>query len=300
MSDRPPLTPRHWPTWLGVATGWLLAQLPWALQRWLGPPLGRLLQVLLRKRRHAATVNLRLCFPELDEPARTTLLRRHFESLGLAVFEFLRAWWGSLAAVERHYRVSGLEHYHAASAGGRGVILVSAHFTTLELCMRLLCRHLPVAGLYRPHRQPVMEWAVLHGRRRYAAAMFSRNELRPVIRHLKQGGIVWFAPDQETKGGHSVWVPFFGRPSWSLTSTHQLARLSGAAVLPMFHQRLADGSYVLELGAALDGFPGPDETVDTARIMALFETLIRRAPEQYLWLHKRFKRQPDGGASPYD
>ncbi|HEX5757517.1 MAG TPA: LpxL/LpxP family Kdo(2)-lipid IV(A) lauroyl/palmitoleoyl acyltransferase [Arenimonas sp.] len=299
MSALPPRSPRHWPTWLGVALGVFLARWPWALQRRVGPPLGRLLQRLLRKRRRAAAINLALCFPELDDAAREALLRRHFEALGMAVFEFLRAWWGDLRAVESHYRVSGLEHVEALRASGRGVLLVSCHFTTLELCMRLMCRHLPVAGMYRPHRQPVMEWAVKRGRMRYAAGMFTREELRPAIRHLKQGGILWFAPDQETKGGHSVWAPFFGRPAWSLTSTHQLARLSGAAVLPMFHRRLPDGSYELEVGAPLEDFPGNDETADTARIMALFETLIRRAPEQYLWVHQRFKRQADGGPNPY-
>lgn len=299
MSDTPPLSPRHWPTWLGIAAGVFLAHWPWRLQQWLGPPLGRLLQFLLRRRAHAAAVNLRLCFPELDAAARAALLREHFASLGMAVFEFLRAWWGDLRPVERRYTVSGLEQVEAVRAQGRGVLLVSCHFTTLEICMRLMCRHLPVAGMYRPHRQPAMEWAVKHGRLRYAAGMFTREELRPAIRHLKQGGILWFAPDQETKGGHSVWAPFFGRPAWSLTSTHQLARLSGAAVLPMFHQRLADGSYQLEVGAPLEGFPSRDETADTARIMALFESLIRRAPAQYLWVHKRFKRQPDGGPDPY-
>ena len=300
MTDAAPLAPRHWPTWLGVAIGWLLGNLPWSLQRWLGPRLGRLLRLLLRSRGRAAAVNLRLCFPELDEPARRALLRAHFESLGLSVFEFLRAWWGRLAPVDQHYRITGLEHYQAARAGGRGVILVSAHFTTLELCMRLFCRHMVVAGMYRPHAQPAMEWAVKRGRMRYAAAMFSREELRPAIRFLKQGGTLWFAPDQETRRGDSVFVPFFGHPAWSLTSTHQMARLSGAAVLPCSHRRLADGSYELEISPPLADFPSHDATADTTRIMAVIEALIRRAPEQYLWLHKRFKRQPEGGPHRYD
>jgi KDO2-lipid IV(A) lauroyltransferase len=144
-----------------------------------------------------------------------------------------------------------------------------------------------------------MEWAVRRGRLRYAAAMFTREELRPALRHLKQGGALWFAPDQDTRRGESVFVPFFGRPAWSLTSTHQLARLSGAAVLPFFHRRRADGGYDLELQPALADFPSADAHADTARVMATIEAMIRRAPEQYLWLHQRFKRRPEGSAALY-
>lgn len=129
--------------------------------------------------------------------------------------------------------------------------------------------------------------------------MFARDELRPAVRFLRTGGVLWFAPDQETRRGDSVFVPFFGRPAWSLTSTHQLARLTGATVLPLFHQRLGDNSYELEIGAPLENFPSDDPTADTARVMAILEQLIRRCPGQYLWVHRRFKRQPDGGASPY-
>ena len=298
--DAPPLSPRTWPTWLAVGLGWTLARWPWWLQRKVGPVLGDVLFHVLRSRRRTAATNLALCFPDLDDAARADLLRRNFRSLGLGMFEFVRAWWGRLAPVDRGLELTGLEHLDAARADGRGVILVSAHFTTLELCLRLLCQHAPIAGMYRPHEQPALEWAVKRGRLRHASAMFARDELRPALRHLKQGGILWFAPDQETRRGDSVFVPFFGQPAWSLTSTHQLARLSGAAVLSLFHERLDDGRYRIEIQPALDGFPGTDATEDTARVMAALEAVIRRRPDQYLWLHQRFKRQPDGSRRRYD
>lgn len=295
----PPLSPRTWPTWLAVGLGWTIARWPWWLQRRAGPVLGRALMHLLRSRRRVADTNLRLCFPELDEAARARLLRSNFESLGLGVFEFLRAWWGRLAPVDAGCEITGLERLAAARADGRGVILVSAHFTTLEVCLRLLCQHIELGAMYRPHEQEAMEWAVKRGRLRHAKAMFARDELRPAIRHLKQGGVLWFAPDQETRRGESVFVPFFGQPALSLTSTHQLARLGNAAVLPLFHERLDDGRYRLEIGEPLEAFPTRDATADTARIMATLEGLIRRRPEQYLWLHQRFKRQPDGTRRQY-
>jgi KDO2-lipid IV(A) lauroyltransferase len=294
----PPLSPRNWPAWLLIGLGWTVARWPLWLQRALGPALGWLLFHLLRARRRAAATNLALCFPELDDQARAALLRRNFRELGLGLFEFLRAWWGRLPA-PGECELDGLQHLEAARAGGRGAILVSAHFTTLEISMRLLCQHIPLAGMYRPHEQPAMEWAVKRGRLRHAVAMFARDELRPALRHLKQGGLLWFAPDQETRRGDSVFVPFFGQSAWSLTSTHQLARLSGAAVLPLFHERLADGRYRINILPMLEDFPGTDATADTARVMATLEALIRRCPSQYLWLHQRFKRQPDGSTRRY-
>lgn len=295
----PPRGPRHWPTWIGLGLLWSLAQLPWPLQRGLGRAIGALLPVFARRRVWIARRNLELCFPALDHAARERLLREHLASVGIGLFEFTRAWWGSIDALRPGVTVAGLEHLAAARAQGRGVIVISAHFMTLELCGRLLCDHVPLAGMYRPHEQPVMEWAVRRGRLRYASAMFTRDELRPALRHLKQGGALWFAPDQETRRGESVFVPFFGRPAWSLTSTHQLARLSGASVLPFFHRRRDDGSFELEILPALADFPGPDATADTARVMATIEAMIRRAPAQYLWLHQRFKRTPEGEGPVY-
>ena len=293
-----PLGPRHWPMWLLLGAMAALAHLPWSLQRGLGRGLGAFLRMAMGSRRRVAMRNLELCFPELDATGRRRLLRASFAALGIGLFEFARAWWGRWPVAPDRVRLHGLKHLQAAVAAGRGVILVSGHFTTLEICGRLLCAHVPLAGMYRPHSQPALEWAVKRGRLRYAAAMFSREELRPAIRHLKDGGVLWFAPDQETRRGESVYVPFFGRPASSLTSTHQMARLSGAAVLAFAHQRRADGGYDLRLSPAFDDFPSRDATADTAVVMERIEAMVRAAPEQYLWIHRRFKRQPDGG-DPY-
>lgn len=288
----PPLAPRHWPAWLGIGAAALLARLPWSLQRWLGSAIGGVLMRIAGARRRVAARNITLCFPELDPAAQTALLRESFAELGIGLFEFARAWWGSVAPMRGRVVVEGLEHLQAARAGGRGVIIVSGHFVTLELAARLMCEHAPLAGMYRPHDGAAMEWAVRRGRLRYASAMFTREELRPAIRHLKQGGLLWFAPDQDTRRGDSVFVPFFGQQAYSLTSTHQLARLSGAAVMGFAHVRHDDGHYSLRLTPVFDDFPSADATTNTARVMREIETMIRAAPGQYLWIHRRFKRQP--------
>ena len=297
--SRPPLAPATWLSWLGIGVLVALARLPWSWQRTLGRAFGALLRVALGARRKIAARNIELCFPELDDDARSALLREHFAALGIGLFEFARAWWGSIAPLRRGLDIEGLEHLAAARADGRGVIVVSGHFTTLEVCGRLLCDHVPLAGMYRPYPQPAMEWAVLRGRARYAAAMFSKQDVRGAVRHLKRGGLLWYAPDQDPSRGDSVFVPFLGQPAHSLTSTHQLARLSGAAVVLFEHARLDDGRYRLRLWPAFDAFPSDDATCDTARVMAGIETMVRHAPAQYLWIHRRFKRRPAGSDDMY-
>ena len=298
-STSPPLAPRTWPAWIAIAFGWTLARWPSRLQTLGGKALGRLMQAVMWQRGRNAGINLALCFPELGDAERKRILHDMFTALGLGVFEFLRAWWGRLSPKDPAYTFKGLENLRAAQALGNGVILVSAHFTTLEICVRLLCRDVEINGMYRPHESDALEWAVKKARARYTKQMFSRDEIRPALRCLKQGGVLWFAPDQETRRGESVFVPFFNQPASSLTSTHQMARMSGAAVLPFFHQRNSDGSYSLEIWPALENFPSADATADTARVMASMEQLIRRAPAQYLWIHQRFKRTPDGKSNHY-
>jgi Kdo2-lipid IVA lauroyltransferase/acyltransferase len=284
--------------WLGYFAMWTAAQLPWPLQRALGRVVGWLARLLIAERRRAARINIALCFPELGEAAREKLLREHFRDVGIGLFEFARAWWGSAEPMRRTVRIEGLDHVHELQGRKRGVLFVSGHFMTLELCGRLMCDHLPLAGMYRRLRSPVLEWAVKRGRLRYACAMYSNDEIRPAMRHLKHGGFLWYAPDQDMRGKDTVFAPFFGVPAATITATHQFARLSGCAVVPFFHRR--DGAdYVLRVGAPLADFPSGDATVDSARVNASIEAMVREAPSQYLWIHRRFKRRPAGMVSPY-
>ena len=284
--------------WFAIGAMWIGAQLPWWLQRGLGCGIGALLLWLLPARRRAAETNLRLCFPDMSDAQRTALLQASFAGLGVGLFEFARAWWGSIEPMRRNVRIEGLEHLHALQAQGRGALLISGHFMTLELCGRLLCDHIPLAGMYRRHRNPVFEWAVMRGRLRYATAMFNNDELRGAVRHLKRGGVLWYAPDQDMRGKDTVFAPFFGIPAATITASHQLARLTGCAVVPFFHRR--EGSrYLLRIAEPLADFPTANVTSDSARINVAIEAMVREAPSQYLWIHRRFKRQPGGAPSLY-
>ena len=280
-----------------------LARLPWPVQRRLGAIVGWLALRLSRSRREAARSNLALCLPELSEAQRETLLRENFRDVGIGLFEFARAWWGDAEPMRGTATIEGLDILQRLQAEGRGVLLVSGHFMTLEMCGRLLCDHVPLAGMYRRHRSPVMEWAVLRGRLRYASAMFGNGDTRAAIRHLKRGGLLWYAPDQDMRGKDTVFAPFFGIPAATITATHQFSRLTGCAVVPFFHKRThhrhEGDRYVLRIGQPLAPFPTEDAVADTSAVNAAIEDMVREAPSQYLWLHRRFKRQPEGAPPRY-
>lgn len=295
------LWPWHWPAWLALGLIWLLARLPWRRAIVAGTALGTPLLRLLGRRRRIARINLALCFPDRDDNTRQGMLRENFRDLGRMLAEFALSWMASRSSFARiPHRISGLEHLHAAQAEGRGVLLVGAHFSHLELCARLIAQQVPLAGLYREHGSPVFEWAIKRRRLRYACAMFGRKELRATVRHLKQGGALWYAPDQDMRGKDSVFAPFFGIATSTITATHHLARMSGARVIAFHHRRLegTDG-YEIHLDAPMADFPGTDEVTDTARVNAEIEAMVRAAPTQYLWIHKRFKTRPAGEPSPY-
>jgi KDO2-lipid IV(A) lauroyltransferase len=294
------LTPRYWPSWLGLGILWLVAHLPFGALRMLGRMLGWLTRLLPGERRHVARRNLELCFPELDAAARARLLRASLADLGMMLVEFAFAWLGSERALARvPVQIDGLEHLQQCRAQGRGVLLVGAHFSHLELCARLVSQRIRIAGMYRIMDNPVFERTVLRARLGYAEAMFTKDELRGTVKHLKGGGTLWYAPDQDMRGKDSVFVPFFGVQAATITATHHLARLSGAAVLPFHHRRRDDGGYEIRIEAPLADFPSADVVADTARVNTAIEHMVRAAPVQYLWVHKRFKSRPPGEAPLY-
>lgn len=297
----PSLTsPRYWPSRLGLALVRAVARLPPPWLDRLARLAGWLASGLLVMRRHVAARNIALCFPELDAEQRRQLLRDTLHDSGRMLIEFALAWFGSDARIAAiPCRITGLEHLQAARAQGRGVLLVGGHFSHLELCARLVSQRIRISGMYRVMDDPVFEAAVLAARLHYAETMFTKDELRATVKYLKRGGTVWYAPDQDMRGKESVFVPFFGEPASTITATHHLARLSGALVLPFFHRREADGSYSLRLEAPLADFPSADIDADTARVNRAIEAMVREAPAQYLWLHKRFKTRPAGSPPVY-
>lgn len=282
-----------------MALLWPLAQLPVRWQLALGRATGRLLYPLVKRRRRIVQTNLALCFPELDEAAREALARRNFRATGQALAESIMAWWTPESRLTLELELRGREHLDAALSEGKGAILMSAHFTSLELLGRLLGQRLPLCALFRPHNNPLIEHYMVRARRRNLHTAIPRSDLRAMLRQLRAGRPVWYAGDQDMGLRYSVFAPFFGVQTATLTAISRLAKASGAPVLPVFYHYAGKGRYVVEFDAPLSDFPSGDELHDATRMNRLIEEAVRAHPEQYLWAHRRFKSRPPGEKYPY-
>lgn len=287
----PLLRPHHWPTWLAIGTLRALEPLPYPMLSLLGRALGSLAVRLPLPFVRIARTNLGICMPEMPERQREALLKEHFKSLGLAIFETALAWWGSKRRVARLTQLEGMGHLQTALERGRGAILLSAHFTTLEIGGRVLCDQTPgkVNIMYRPTANAVLERFLMRNRSHRAKRAIPRDDVRTLISSLKANEPVWYAPDQAYRKKGAEMVPFFGIPAATNTATSRLARMTGAAVLPYFQERMHDGRYRMVIYPMLENFPSDDPVADARRFNALIEAQVRRVPEQYLWIHRRFK-----------
>lgn len=295
--------PRYWPMWLLLGALYGAARLPYAWHGPIGRALGRALALVRRRERTVAARNLAICFPELDARARAGLLNDHFEAIGRSFLEMAMGWCWPIERLLAVVRVEGREHLDRALAQNRGIILLGAHFTTLEIAnamLEALCPRPRCSGMYRPQRNAMMDIVIRRGRRRFASEQIPRDDVRKLLKHLRAKYVVLYLPDQTYLGRQSELLPFFGEPALTNVATSKLAKISDAIVLTYFSRRLpGNQGYVLDIGAPLEDFPTDDAAADTRRLVARLEDYIRLAPEQYLWLYKKFKNRPAPHPDPY-
>lgn len=296
--DRAFFKPRYWSTWILLLFFRLAALLPVRWNLALGRAIGTLFFHLGASRRRVARTNIDLCFPELDEAERERIVRGSIESCGISLMESALALWGAPEKLLRRSQVAGLENITAAQARGQGVLLVACHFTTMDPAARILCEHIKLDILYRKDPNPLLAYALTSAREAYINRSIVRNDSRQLIRRLREGAVVWYTPDQDFGLKFGVFAPFFGIEAVTVTAG-RIARLGQAAVLPYFHYRDDQGYYHLEIGPALEDYPQGDEVADATRLNQVIEGMIRRKPDQYLWVHRRFKTRPPGQASLY-
>lgn len=294
--------PRFWSLWLGLALLWLVVQLPYRVLLVLGHVLGRLLYRFAGSRRRIAARNLELCFAQLSAAERERLLQDNFASTGIAFFEMAASWWWPKARLARLAHIKGLEHLQQAQAQGQGVILMAMHFTTLEIGAALLGQVHTIDGMYREHKNPLFDYVQRRGRERHnlEATTIEREDVRAMLKVLRAGRAIWYAPDQDYGPKQSLFVPLFGVQAATVTATTKFARLGRARVLPFTQVRLADGrGYRLTIHPPLAEFPGDSEEADCLRINQWVEQAVGACPEQYLWAHRRFKTRPAGESKLY-
>lgn len=293
------LHPRYWKTWASLALLWSIAQLPVRANQALGRGLGHLLYRVAKSRRRVAERNIELCFPEYSPQKRAETVKGVVLGCGMSITESAMALWGSDKKLRDRYTLEGLEHIEKAQAQGKGVLLAGCHFTTIDISGRIMSFHISADVVYREDNNPVMSWAIARARARVNNDAIHRHDMRKLIRNLRKGHIVWYAPDQDYGKHRSIFAPFFGIEAATVPGTSKLARLTNCAVIPFAHYREEGGRYRLVVHPPLENFPTDDERADATQVNAKIEEMIRVEPAEYMWVHRRFKSRPDGEPSLY-
>lgn len=281
---------------LGVM--WLLHWLPLPLLALLGRALGLALYLLVPERRHVTLTNLGLCFPDLSPAERSALARRHFAAFGRSILELGLWWWASPARIRCLVRLEGGDTL--AACKDRPVILLVPHFVGIDAGWIRLAQEYGLVAIYTRQKNRVFEAAMNGGRLRFGnCELASRQEgTRKALKAMKGGRFFHYSPDMDYGPKESIFVPFFGVQTATITGLARLAKLTGATVIPVV-TRMEAGGYVARVGEPWTGFPGDCETGDARRLNAFIEREVLESPEQYYWLHKRFKTRPPGEQGVY-
>ncbi|MWN06230.1 LpxL/LpxP family Kdo(2)-lipid IV(A) lauroyl/palmitoleoyl acyltransferase [Gilliamella sp. Pas-s95] len=294
------LHPRYWLTWLGISILYLIVLLPYPIIYQLGKALGLLSMKLIGKRKETARQNLKLCFPEKPQQERDQMLRENFISTGVAIFETGMAWFWSDKRLSRHTSIVGDDYITKVQQSGQGVLLIGIHFLTLELGARILGISHPGVGVYRPNDNPVMDYVQLKGRLKSNKYMLERHNTKGMIRALKNGELLWYAPDHDYGPKNSVFAPLFSVEKAATTvGTRILVKLGLPAIIPFTPKREKNGRYIVYISPRVEEFPVEDDVLAATFMNKIIEQEILKAPEQYMWLHRRFKTRPKGDAPLY-
>lgn len=288
------LLPKYWLLWIAAALLYLISWLPYPVLMWLGSNLGRLLFKVLKSRRRIAKRNLELCFPDMPETQRQQLLKRNFEETGRALFDMVIGWWWPTWRLRKLGTFKGYHHIEAAVAEGKGVLLLAPHILHLEAVCRIFGFTHPSIGFYRPHNNALFDWLQYRGRSKANKYMIGKRDVKGLIRALDAGEVCFYLPDQDYGRNRAEFVPFFAvKETATTTATMMIAQKANCVVLPVITRRLpGSAGYEIEVQPAITPFPTGDNTADATRVNQWVEQVVERAPEQYMWLHRRFKSRP--------
>ncbi len=294
------LHPRYWPMWLFIGFLRLASLFPYKFLLAFGRLLGKLLKITPGARQSVVDINLELCLPELSRAERRQIKSRCYRNIGISVLETAMCWWWPERRLRPLVEIRGQEHIDAALAGGRGVILLTGHFTSLEIGARLLALFMPVQVMYRSQKNKLFDHFLYSKRSRYFVQTISRKKTRQLIRGIKELVPTWYAPDQNFRKERTVFAPFMGVQTATLTASARLVQSSGGVMLPFYPERKRDGSgYILWIEPPLQDFPAGDDVEDATRINTSIEKFVRRHPGHYMWIHQRFKTRPPGEPGIY-
>ena len=294
-------SPRFWPMWCIFGLLRLVSLLPFRVELMIGRLIGRLIFVTTGTRRQQIVdTNRARCYPDKTLAERNRIKSELYQNIGISLIEMAMCWWWPAEKLRALVQIEGREHLDEVLASGRGVILLTGHFTSLEIGARLLALFMPVQVMYRTQRNPMFDSYLFTRRSSYFENTVSRKNTRQLIKGLKNGIPTWYAPDQDFRRERNVFAPFMGIATATITASSRLAQSSGAAMLPYYPERKQDGSgYILHIEPPLPDFPSGDDLVDATQINQSIEKYAKRYPENYMWIHQRFKTRPPGEAPFY-
>lgn len=292
--------PRYWPTWLGIGGIRALNSLPLPVLLALGTGVGDIVYRTYTTRRRIALTNLKLCFPGWSPDKRAQVARQNFRLIGQSALTAGMNWWGSEDQLAQRITTQDRHYYDVALQDRRNVILLAPHFVALEIGGLYLSRERMLVSMYQRTKNPVIDGIVRRGRSRFGARLVERKaDLRTLVREIRSGKPFYYLPDQDA-GRKGLFVPFFGVPTSTFPSLSRFARLSNAAVIPCFTRQLPrSAAWEITFEPPLKDFPSDDEVRDTTVMNQTIEAAVRRMPEQYFWVHKRFKTRPPGDPDIY-
>ncbi|MGO2234181.1 lipid A biosynthesis acyltransferase [Marinomonas sp. UCMA 3892] len=291
--------PKHWLSWFAMGIAYVLSFLPWSLQQGLGKYLGQALYAIAKRRRHICDVNLKICYPEMSDAERKKLTKAHFESMGKGTIETFSSWFQSQKKFQSRITFEGQDVVDKVLAKGRGCILISGHFSSLDLCGSQMPRFIDAHPIYKLQTNPVMNWVMERQRKAIFSKTIERTNMREVLKSLKQNKAVWYAVDQDYGRKNSVFAPFYGHQCATIAHIGRIANMTNAPVVLYDYGRTKNG-YLLKL-TEVENYPSQDDVENATRINELMEKVIEPKKEQYYWTHRRFKTQPiHGDPSPYD
>lgn len=293
--------PKYWPTWFSIGLLQLWARLPWSLQYKIAQLLGFVAFHCARRRRHIVDVNLKLAFPQWSLNERKKQVRQTLFNNMLGLVEAANAYHKPAESYRDKTTFVGLEVLQSAIDEGRGVLLLGAHYSHLDLSGLLVSLVCHPSAIYRPNNNPLIDHYINKGRLTFMRSVIARTDMRKIARALKNSEIVWYPPDQDFGKSHSVYAPFFNTNASTITVTSRLLKFNQSEVVVMSCSR--DDSrerYTIEFQKLSQPIPTGDDVIDATRVNEALENCIRKAPTQYMWTHRRFKTQPDGRAKLYD
>lgn len=292
--------PRYWGVWLLFGLMRLLVILPISWQLAIGRGIGRFSYYLAPYRRKVTLTNFELCFPELNNTERVCLVKQNFANVAMGMVEIAMAWWLSEKRTENLATWYGCEHFDAALASGRPIIIAGAHFTCLEISARLFAKRYAYQLMHRPHKNALFNAMMTAKRANITTNVINRDDMRGMIKSIKHKIPVWYAPDQDYGKKYSVFAPFFGIQAASITMMSRLAKHTDAIVVPLVYHRKQNGiGYEFRFSPPFENYPSDDLVADATQYNQFLENDLRQHPEQYLWQHRRFKTRPEGEPKLY-